>query len=117
MSILGPDGQPIRKLTDQQIIQALASQKQQIERLSVGGVQTGLFIEWLFSKVQDKLSKVESYLNTIRATLDDRRPDEEAPDMTIDPAEFPKWAEQRYMEVAEEQRKAALGETVNLEEK
>lgn len=109
MSILGPNGQPVapdRKLTDQEIIHAMGTHRQQLERLSIGQIQSGLFTEWATNQLIEKLALVQDALAQANITVD----------LSIDPSGFPAWAEARYAEVQEEEKTRAMGK-ISLEDK
>lgn len=109
MSILGPDGQPVaptRKLTDQEIIHAMGTHRNQLERLSIGQIQSGLFTEWVTNQLTDKLTAIQDALAQAGVTVD----------LTIDPAGFPAWAQARYEQVQEEEKAQAMGK-ISLEDK
>jgi hypothetical protein len=109
MSILGPDGQPTgtRKLTDQELIHALGTHRGQLERLSIGAIQSGLFTEWIANQLTGKLAAVEAALADLGVKVD----------LSIDPSQFPAWAEARYEEIQQQERNAALARNVSLDDK
>lgn len=99
--VFGPDGQPVRKVTDDQIITALNTLVQRNQALQMQVMQLGLLTEFIIDKLTDlKQSNGE-------------------PLFVLDEKEFEKFSEQRYAEIKEQAQQfqdRSNQPTVNLED-
>ena len=93
MSLLGPDGRPVKtQLPPEQILRILAGQKGRLDQLDVRIIHLGLFTEYLYEQTQTNLDKVAEKLQELNVEVD----------LSISMEDFNKYASTRFEEIQKE---------------